>query len=60
VLFRSNTKELEVLEEKLKTYKPIQVEEISRNLNLLNEKLAECDVKVQDIGKQVASLETKN
>ena len=55
-----NTKELEVLEEKLKTYKPIQVEEISKNLNLLNEKLAECDVKVQDIGKQVASLETKN
>jgi len=30
-----NTKELEVLEEKLKTYKPIQVEEISKNLNLL-------------------------
>ena len=55
-----NTGEVKVLEEKLKIYKPIQVEEISRNLNLLNEKLAECDVKVQDIGKQVASLETKN
>ena len=56
---KDNTAELKLLEEQIVSYKEINTEEISKNLTLLNEKLAECDTKIQELGKQVATLETK-
>jgi len=57
---KDNTVELSQLEDQISGYKEINTEEISKNLVLLNEKLAECDTKIQELGKQVATLETKN
>jgi len=55
-----NTKELEILTKRIAEFKQVDVAGIKTNLELLNTKLKECDVKVNEIGKQVATLETKN
>ena len=57
---KDNTKELEILEKKVIDFKPINVDEVEKNLKLLNEKLVDCDAKIQEVGKLVATLETKN
>ena len=56
----NNNKELLAIEKRIEKFKPINIDEINKNITLLNDKLKETDVKIQDLGKQVASLETKN
>ena len=55
-----NNNELQILEKRIEQYKPLNSDEISKNIVLLGDKLKETDVKIQDLGRQVASLETKN
>lgn len=57
---KENDSELLTLNNRIDNFKAVNVNEIEKNLILLNSKLAECDVKIQDLGKQVAALETKN
>jgi len=57
---RDNDRQAESLEKSINNYKPVSVEEITKNLTKLTEKLSETDTKIQDLGKQVATLETKN
>ena len=56
----SNMEELTTIDKRIQQYTPINEDEVNKNLNLLNEKLQECDVKIQDLGKNIAALETKN
>jgi len=55
-----NTKELAVLTKKLENIKSIDVDDVTKNITLLTKKIAECDDQIQELGKQVASLETTN
>lgn len=55
-----NEEEIKQLDSKIKSYKEINVDDITKNINLLNEKLATIDKNSQELSKQVASLETKN
>ena len=57
---KNNNEELEQIETRLVTFKPIDVEEVQKSLTTLNNKLVGCDEKINDFGKQIASLETKN
>jgi len=56
----SNEEELDAIEKRLKEYTPVNEEEVNKHLGLLNTKLQECDTKIQDLGKNIAALETKN
>lgn len=57
---KDNSDEIENITKRLEAYKPINEEDVNKNIALLNTKLQECDVKIQDLGKNVAALETKN
>lgn len=57
---KENDTELSTLKNRVESFKSVNIDEIDKNLTLLNSKLAECDIKIQDLGKQVAALETKN
>lgn len=57
---KDNTKELATLTEKLNKFKPLNIEDITKNVQLLTEKLKSCDQQTQEISKQLATLETKN
>jgi len=52
--------ELKVIEKRINNYILINEEDINKNLLILNDKLQECDFKIQDISKHIASFETKN
>jgi len=55
-----NNNELDFIKQRIDSYKPINEEDVNKNIILLNTKLQECDVKIQDLGKNIAALETKN
>lgn len=55
-----NTKELALLSKRREKYSPLNIEDISKNVQLLTDKLKDCETQTQDISKQIASLETKN
>ena len=57
---RDNNEELENLKSKIDAFKPIITEDINKNIELLSQKLQETDSKINEFGKQMASLETKN
>lgn len=55
-----NDKELQALNNRIASYKSVDVETAKTNLELLNEKLKLTDIDINEIGKQIAALETKN
>jgi len=55
-----NNNELDTIKQRIDNYKPINEEDVNKNIALLNTKLQECDVKIQDLGKNISALETKN
>jgi DNA repair exonuclease SbcCD ATPase subunit len=55
-----NTNELQVLDKRITSYKQVDAATAESNLVKLDNKLKECDTKINEIGKQVATLETKN
>lgn len=57
---KDNNQHISILEKNINNYKSVNVEEVTKNLTLLSEKLNNTDIKIQDLGKQVATLETKN
>jgi len=57
---RENTEELDKLTSRVQNHKPIDVNDINKNIELLTQKLTETDNKIQEFSKQMATLETKN
>lgn len=55
-----NEKELDAISKRISGFKPGDVNSIEDNLKTLNTKLEDCDVKIRDLSKQIATLETKN
>lgn len=55
-----NNLDLTTVEKRLNDYKETDIKNVESNLVALNEKLEECDTKLQDLSKQTAALETKN
>jgi len=55
-----NNKDLITVTDRLTNYKEIDIKSVEKNISALNTKLQDCDVKLQDLGKQTAALETKN
>jgi DNA repair exonuclease SbcCD ATPase subunit len=53
-------KEKEFISKFIDSYIPINVSEIESNITKLNTKLEDCDSKLKDYSKSIASLETKN
>lgn len=56
----ANNNELNTLTSRLSSYIEINVDDVNKNITLLAAKLTDCDEKIQDLGRQVAALETKN
>lgn len=57
---KDNDEEIVAITGRLEKNIFINEEDINKNLSLLNVKLQECDSKIQDLGKNIAALETKN
>lgn len=55
-----NNRELDLLNKRILAYKKIDTENVKNNLNLLNEKQKTTESEINELGKQVAALETKN
>jgi len=53
-------KEKESITQFINNYTPINVSEIESNITKLNTKLEDCDSKLREYSKSIASLETKN
>ena len=49
---KENTEELSKLNIRTQNYKPINIEDINKNIELLGSKLSETDIKIQEFGKQ--------
>jgi len=56
----ANNNELNTLTSRLSSYIEINVDDVNKNITLLAAKVTDCDEKIQDLGRQVAALETKN
>jgi DNA repair exonuclease SbcCD ATPase subunit len=55
-----NTEDIDIVTKRLAEYKIVDIKSVEKNLVALNDKLKDCDIKLQEISKQTAALETKN
>lgn len=55
-----NEKELEAISKRILEFKPGDINSIEDNLKTLTNKMEDCDTKIRDLSKQIATLETKN